>query len=74
MSKGIQSREGVCRSDLHHKSDWYIGFMDLERVYDRVNRETLWQVLRMYDVVGKLLSEIKGMHVDSLACIRVKWG
>ena len=31
----------------------YVGFIDLEKVYDRVNREALWQVLRMYDMVGK---------------------
>ena len=28
----------------------YVGFIDLEKVYDRANREVLWQVLRMYDV------------------------
>ena len=27
----------------------------MEKVYDGVNMETLWQVRRMYDVVGKLL-------------------
>ena len=32
----------------------YVDFMDLEKAYDRVNREALWQVLRMYDVGGKL--------------------
>ena len=35
-----------------------MGFMDLEKVYDRVNREALWQVLRMYDVGGILLNGI----------------
>ena len=34
----------------------------------------LWQVLRMYDLEGKLLSGIKSMYVDSLACVRVKGG
>ena len=29
--------------------------MDLEKACDRVNREILWQVLRIYDVGGKLL-------------------
>ena len=28
----------------------YVGFIDLDKEYDRVNRESLWQVLRMYDV------------------------
>ena len=37
-----------------------------------VNREALWQVLRMYDVGFKLLGGIKSMYVDSLGCVRVK--
>ena len=51
-----------------------MGFIDLEKVYDRVNREALWQVLRMYKVVGKLLSGIKSMYIDSSGCMRVKGG
>ena len=38
-----------------------LSFIDLENAYDRVNRETLWQVLRMYNEGGKLS-----------ACVRVK--
>ena len=49
-----------------------MGFIDLENVYDRVSREALWQVLRMYEFGGKLLAGIKSMYVDSLACVRVK--
>ena len=45
-----------------------------EKAYDKVNREALWQMLRMYDVGGKLLNEIKSIYVNSLACIRVKVG
>ena len=39
----------------------YIGFVDLEKAYDRVNREAVWQVLRLRDVGGKLLNGIKSM-------------
>ena len=49
----------------------YEGFIDLEKVYDRVSREALWQVLRMYDVGGKMLDGIKSTfveRVDSVAC------
>ena len=50
----------------------HVGFMDLEKVYDRVNREALWQVLKMYDVGGKLLNCIKSIYVNSLAYVREK--
>ena len=40
-----------------------MGFRDLEKTYDRVNREVLRQVLRMYDVGGKLLDGIKSMLI-----------
>ena len=46
--------------------------MDLEKAYDRVNREVLWYELRMYDIGGKLMSGIKGMYVHSLVCAREK--
>ena len=42
-------------------------FIDLEKAHDRVDREGLWQVLRIYDVVGKHLSGIKNLYVDSSA-------
>ena len=51
-----------------------MGFMDLEKAYDRVNMEALWQVLRLYYVGGKPLNSIKSMYVNSLACVRVKGG
>ena len=52
----------------------YVGFIDLEKAYDRVNREVLWQVLRMYDVEGKFLGGIKSVYIDSSTCVRVKGG
>ena len=50
-----------------------MNFIDLEKVYNRLNREALWQVLRMYVVSDKLFDGIKIMYVDSSACVRVKW-
>ena len=51
-----------------------MGFISLDKAYDRVNREALWQLLRMYDVSGKLLSGIKSMCAESSACVKVKEG
>ena len=36
-----------------------MGFIDLEKAYDKVNKEALWQVVRMY---------------DSYNCVKVKGG
>ena len=46
----------------------YVSFIDLKKAYDRINRDALWQVLRMHGVGGKLLGGIKSMYVDNLAC------
>ena len=47
----------------------YVGIMHLGKVCDMVSGEASWQVLRMYDVGGKLLGGIKSMYVDNLACV-----
>ena len=39
----------------------YMGFIDLEKAYDRVNKDVLRKVLRMYEVDGKQLSGIMSM-------------
>ena len=52
----------------------YVGFMDLEKVHESVNRKVSWQVLRMYDVGGKLSSGIKSIYVSSLTFVKVKGG
>ena len=59
---GGKAREKKCRV--------YVGFMDLEKPYDRVNRVALWKVLRMYDVRAKLLNGIKSLYVNILALLK----
>ena len=61
---GGKAREKKCRE--------YICFMDLEKAYDRINREALWQAFRMHDVFCKLLNSIRVMYVKILAYVRVK--
>ena len=42
-------------------------FMDLEKAYDRVDREAL----RLYRVGENLLNAVQSFYVDSRACVRV---
>ena len=48
--------------------------MNLEKAYDRVNRETLFQVLRMYDVGGSKLFNGIRVFVNILTFLRIKKG
>ena len=45
--------------------------MDLEKAYDTIDRNGMWQMLRVYGVGGKLLKEMQSFYVDSGACVQV---
>ena len=49
---------------LEKHKDVYVAFMDLEKAYDRVDREALWQLLSVYGVGGGLLAAIKKLYVS----------
>ena len=61
----------ICEKARRKGRKVYMGFMDLEKAYDSVNRKGLWQVLSMYGISGKLLNGIKSLHDESKACVRV---
>ncbi len=46
--------------------------MDLEKAYDRVDREALWNVLRIYGMGGQLLKGIQAFYREPNACVRVE--
>ena len=49
----------------------YMCFVDLEKAYDRVPRELLWEVLQEYGVRGSLLRAIQSLYYQSESCVRV---
>jgi hypothetical protein len=46
-------------------------FVDLRKAYDSIDRETLWRILPLYGVSGKLLEMIKLLYVDLGAYVRI---
>uniref|UniRef100_A0A8C9TQF7 Reverse transcriptase domain-containing protein n=1 Tax=Scleropages formosus TaxID=113540 RepID=A0A8C9TQF7_SCLFO len=49
----------------------YMCFVDLEKAYDRVPREILWEVLREYGVPGPLLRAIRALYIQSESCVHI---
>ena len=64
----------VCEKFRARGKEVFWAFMDLEKAYDRVDREAMWRVLMLYGVGGKLLKAIKNFYVDSRACVRLLMG
>ena len=50
----------------------YFVFLDLEKVYYRVDRDAMWNVLRLYGIGGRLLRGVRSLYVGSKACVRVE--
>ena len=45
--------------------------VDLEKAYDRVDRQMLWQVLESYGVGGRLGRAVRSQYERCQACVRV---
>ena len=43
--------------------------MYLEKVYDTVDRDAMWEVLKLYGNGGRLLREVMSLYVGSKACV-----
>ena len=46
--------------------------MDLEKAYNRVERELLWRLLRAYGVNGELIRAVRSLYDDGKTCVRVQ--
>ena len=48
-----------------------MAFVDLEKAYDNVSRDKLWNVLEEYEVKGRLLRAIQALYDGGMACVKV---
>src|SRR5215469_17850065 len=63
--------KGLCEKYREKGREVYLGFMDLEKACDRIDREALWRVVKKYGVNERLLTELKSFYVNSRACVKV---
>ena len=55
------------QADFGWNSSLYVNFVDYEKAFDSVDRETLWKVLRHYGVPKKLVNMIKNSY-EGMSC------
>ena len=60
----IASLRIIVEQSLEWNSPLYINFIDFEKAFDSVDRETLWKLLRHYRVPEKIISLIQCTYQD----------
>ena len=58
----------ICEKHLGKGKDVYFAFLDLEKAYDRVDRDAMWNVLRLYGIGGRLLRGVKSVCWQQSVC------
>ena len=58
----------VLRQILEQSREWntplYINFLDIEKAFDSIHRDSLWKILRYYGIPRKLVNVIKMLYQD----------
>ena len=63
--------KNLIEKSLERNKKLYVGYKDLEKGYERVDREGLRECLRMYGIGGRLLEAVKSFYKGSTAKKRV---
>ncbi len=50
----------------------HAAFVEVEKICDRVDREAIWNVLKIYGVGGQLMEGIKAFYREANACVKVE--
>ena len=67
----IFALQQVFEKSWEYAKEVYTCFVDLEKAYDRVPRDKLWELLLKYDMKGQLLVAFKSLYKQSEVYVRV---
>jgi len=67
--RGTTEQIFILRNILEQCAEWnaklYTLFIDFEKAFDSVHRETLWKIMRLYGIPNKLVQMIKCLYTQS---------
>ena len=61
----------ILRNIIEQSIEWqsalYINFIDFEKAFDSIHRDSLWSIMRLYGIPNKIISIIKSLY-DQFGC------
>ena len=61
----------VCNKYLANVKDSFWEFMDLEKSYEMTDRHSMWHIVGVYGVGGKLLNAAQSFYANGISCFWV---
>ena len=63
----------ILRNILEQVNEWnatvYIHFVDFEKAFDSIHRDSLWIIMRQYGIPGKLIRMVQALYKDFQCCV-----
>ena len=71
--RGTTDQIFILRNIIEQCVEWqaplYINFIDFEKAFDSIHRETLWKIMELYGVPSKILSTIQKLYENNEICV-----
>ena len=69
--RGTTEQVFILRNIIEQVNEWqatlYINFIDFEKAFDSIHRDSLWDILKMYQIPKKLIRMIQLFYKESRA-------
>ena len=73
QGKGTSDQIFILRNIIEQSVEWqaplYLNFIDFEKAFDSIHRETLWKIMESYGVPPKILTIIKKLYKNNEICV-----
>ena len=64
----------VIEQCLEFQKSLIINFIDFQKAFDSIHRETLWKIASLYGIPPKFIAMFKNLYQNSKCCIKTKYG
>lgn len=73
-SEQIFTLRNIIDQCIELRSPLVVNFIDFQKAFDSVHRESLWNIARLYGIPDSFIAIFKGLYTNSRSCVRTESG